>query len=554
MSLTGEIQPRYQADLGFRVGGKILERPVDVGTQVKKGELLARLDPQQYRQDFEVAKAEVAKADAEVSRSQAQESRQRQLLKNGHTTQVNYDQALKTFKTAEAQANAVRAKQVQASENLGYTDLEADAEGVISAIGAEPGQVVSAGQMVVRLAQPGEREAVFNVAEAAFKNPQKDPTVAVRLVSDPEIKTEGKVRYVSPQADPDDPHLYSPGFAARCTAANAARRQCRRHRHRGPGAGHHAPGHRALRQGRQAGGVARRRRPYRAAEADHGGALSGQFGRRRLRADTRRDRRHRRRAKAGSRRKSAADRGKHRTMTGFNLSEWAIHHRSFVWFMMIAFVVAGVLSYSRLGREEDPAFTIKTMIVQAQWPGATIEDMMLQVTDRIEKKLQETPSLYYLKSYTKPGVSTIYVNLLDTTPKSAVPEIWYQVRKKVADIKGTLPQGVVGPSFNDEFGDVFGIIYAFTADGFTKRELRDYVEEARTEILTVKNAAKAQLIGAQDQKILSRVRHQATGRARRQSRRDHQRAARAERGRALWRGANEPREIRGPRLRRLWLG
>src|SRR5215469_8927617 len=193
VSLTGEIQPRYQADLGFRVNGKILERPVDVGTQVKTGDLLARLDPQQYRQDFEVAKAEVTKADAEVSRSRAQEYRQRELLKKGHTTQVNYDQALKTFKTAEAQAAAVRAKQVQASENLGYTDLKADADGVISAIGAEPGQVVSAGQMVVRLAQPGEREAVFNVAEAAFKNPQKDPTVAVRLVSDPEIKTEGKV-------------------------------------------------------------------------------------------------------------------------------------------------------------------------------------------------------------------------------------------------------------------------------------------------------------------------------------------------------------------------
>ncbi|MGH7065870.1 MAG: efflux RND transporter periplasmic adaptor subunit [Stellaceae bacterium] len=202
LSLTGEIQPRYQADLGFRVGGKILERPVDVGTQVKKGELLARLDPQQYRQDFEVAKAEVAKADAEVSRSRAQEYRQRELLKNGHTTQVNYDQALKTFKTAEAQANAVRAKQVQASENLGYTDLRADADGVISAIGAEPGQVVGAGQMVVRLAQPGEREAVFNIAESSFKKPPKDPTVAVRLVSNPKIRTDGKVRYVSPQADP----------------------------------------------------------------------------------------------------------------------------------------------------------------------------------------------------------------------------------------------------------------------------------------------------------------------------------------------------------------
>src|SRR5271166_2766174 len=202
VSLTGEIQPRYQADIGFRVNGKILERPVDVGTQVKKGYLLARLDPQQYRQDFEVAKAEVAKADAEVARSQAQEYRQRELLKNGHTTQVAYDQALKTFKTAQAQADASRAKQVQAIENLGYTDLKADNDGVISAIGAEPGQVVSAGQMVVRLAQPGEREAVFNVAEAGFKNPPSNPTVAVELVSNPDIKASGKVRYVSPQADP----------------------------------------------------------------------------------------------------------------------------------------------------------------------------------------------------------------------------------------------------------------------------------------------------------------------------------------------------------------
>jgi multidrug efflux pump subunit AcrB len=188
-------------------------------------------------------------------------------------------------------------------------------------------------------------------------------------------------------------------------------------------------------------------------------------------------------------------------MKGFNLSEWAIGHRSFVWFMMALFVIAGFGAYARLGREEDPSFTIKTMIVQTQWPGATIEDTLLQVTDRIEKKLQETPSLYYLKSYTKPGVSTIYVNLLDTTPKESVTDIWLQVRKKVADIKGTLPQGVIGPSFNDEFGDVFGIVYAFTADGFTPRELRDYVEAIRTEILTVKGAAKALLIGAQDQKF-----------------------------------------------------
>src|SRR6516225_9352958 len=171
VSLTGEIQPRHQADLGFRVRGKILQRPVDVGTQVKTGDLLARLDPQQYSQDLEVAKAEVAKADAEVARSRNQEYRQSELLKKGFTTQVAYDQAVKTFKTAEAEAEAARAKQTQASENLGYTELKADADGVISAIGADPGQVVSAGQMVVRLAQLGEREAVFNLAEAAFKNP-----------------------------------------------------------------------------------------------------------------------------------------------------------------------------------------------------------------------------------------------------------------------------------------------------------------------------------------------------------------------------------------------
>ena len=192
VSLTGEIQPRYQADLGFRVNGKILERPVDVGTEVKKDDLLARLDPQQYRQDLEVAKAEVAKAEAEVARSQAQEYRQRELLKNGHTTQVAYDQALKTFKSAQAEADATRARQIQASENLGYTELRADNNGVISAIGADPGQVVSAGQMVVRLAQPGEREAVFNIAEGAFKKQATDPTVRVHLVSNPEIETAGR--------------------------------------------------------------------------------------------------------------------------------------------------------------------------------------------------------------------------------------------------------------------------------------------------------------------------------------------------------------------------
>ena len=133
------------------------------------------------------------------------------------------------------------------------------------------------------------------------------------------------------------------------------------------------------------------------------------------------DRRHRRRAEAGPGRKGPPDDGERRAMTGFNLSEWAINHRPFVWFLMIAFVAGGVLSYGQLGREEDPSFTIKTMLVQTQWPGATIDDTLLQVTDRLEKKLQETPYIDYLKSYTKPGVSTIYVELLDNDAEKRSP-------------------------------------------------------------------------------------------------------------------------------------
>src|SRR5215472_12724569 len=147
VSLTGEIQPRYQADIGFRVDGKILQRPVDVGTAVKSGQLLARLDPQQFQQSLNVAKADVAAAEAEVTRSGNQETRQRELLKNGHTTQVKFDQAVMAFKTATAQYKATRAKLVQAEENLDYTELKADKHGIVAAVGADAGQVVAAGQM-----------------------------------------------------------------------------------------------------------------------------------------------------------------------------------------------------------------------------------------------------------------------------------------------------------------------------------------------------------------------------------------------------------------------
>lgn len=188
-------------------------------------------------------------------------------------------------------------------------------------------------------------------------------------------------------------------------------------------------------------------------------------------------------------------------MKSFNLSQWAIEHRSFVVYLMLAILVAGVGSYFQLGRNEDPRFTIKTMVVQTQWPGATINDTLQQVTERIERKLQEIPGLDYLRSYTTAGRSTIFVNLKGSTSAEAVPDIWYQVRKKVGDIAGTLPAGVVGPGFNDEFGDTFGIVYGFTADGFTHRELKDYVDDVRSRLLQVPDVSKIDILGAQDERV-----------------------------------------------------
>ena len=188
-------------------------------------------------------------------------------------------------------------------------------------------------------------------------------------------------------------------------------------------------------------------------------------------------------------------------MHRFNLSQWAISHKSLVAFFMLMIVIAGVESYLRLGRSEDPDFTVKTMVVQAEWPGATVGDTLEQITDRIESKLQSTPSLDYLKSYTTAGRATIFVNLKDSTPPADVPDIWYQVRKKVYDIRYTLPRGIIGPNFNDEFGDTYGIVYGFTADGFTHRELRDYVDDIRKQLLQLPDISKIDVLGAQDERI-----------------------------------------------------
>ncbi len=188
-------------------------------------------------------------------------------------------------------------------------------------------------------------------------------------------------------------------------------------------------------------------------------------------------------------------------MNKFNLSDWALEHRSMIWYFMIVFALLGIFSYMNLGREEDPNFTIKTMTISTQWPGASAEETTRQVTERIERKLEELDSLDYTNSLTIAGQTTVFVYLKDSTKARDVPGIWVNVRNMISDIEGQFPSGVQAPTFNDRFGDVFGNIYAFTADGYTQRQLRDYVESVRRSILTVPNVGKVDLVGAQDEVI-----------------------------------------------------
>ncbi|QZA77215.1 efflux RND transporter permease subunit [Deefgea tanakiae] len=189
-------------------------------------------------------------------------------------------------------------------------------------------------------------------------------------------------------------------------------------------------------------------------------------------------------------------------MIGPNLSEWSISRRSLVVFLMIMALIGGAMAFLGLGRAEDPTFTTRTMVVQAAWPGASIEDTIEQLTERLERKLQETPNVDTVRSFTSAGVTTIFIDLKGSTPPTEVPSTWQWVRNNINDIRGTLPAGVVGPGFNDQFGDTFGTIYGFVGEGFSKRELRDIAEDVRSKLLHVPDVSKIEVLGAQNEQIV----------------------------------------------------
>lgn len=188
-------------------------------------------------------------------------------------------------------------------------------------------------------------------------------------------------------------------------------------------------------------------------------------------------------------------------MRDFNLSDWALKHQQFVLYLILIFLGAGVFAYLTLGRKEDPEFTFKMMVVQSYWPGASARQVELQLTDKLERKLQEIPEVDFIRSFSKPGESQLHIALREAVPPKDVREIWYQVRKKVADIQHTLPAGTLGPFYNDEFGDTFGNLYAFTSDGFSQAELKKYVDAVRDELLRVPDVNKVDYLGVQDERI-----------------------------------------------------
>ena len=192
-------------------------------------------------------------------------------------------------------------------------------------------------------------------------------------------------------------------------------------------------------------------------------------------------------------------------MKDFNLSKWAIDHPALTRYLMVVLMVLGFAAYFQLGQDEDPPFTFRAMVVRTYWPGATAQQVAEQVTDKIERTLQEVPFSDKIRSYSKPGESLIIFQIKDYSKPADVPNVWYMVRKKIGDIRYTLPQGVQGPFFNDEFGDVFGVIYALDAPGFSPAEVKRFADDVRQQLLRVPYVAKVEQFGVQDEKIFVEI-------------------------------------------------
>src|SRR3954469_13409641 len=190
---------------------------------------------------------------------------------------------------------------------------------------------------------------------------------------------------------------------------------------------------------------------------------------------------------------------------GFNLSRWALDHPALTRYLMVVLLLLGLAAYFQLGQDEDPPFTFRAMVIRTNWPGATAQQVAEQVTDKLERTLQEVPYADKIRSYSKPGESQIIFQLKDSSAPGDVANVWYTVRKKIGDMRFQLPGGIQGPFFNDDFGDVYGVIYALESDGFNYAELKTFADDVRQQLLRVPDVSKVELFGVQDEKVFIEI-------------------------------------------------
>ena len=498
-AFSGVIEAATETLLGFQTIGRIATLRVDAGDRVTAGDVLATLDQVTLQEDVSAAQAGLDAARAEADFAAQGYARTRQLSDRGIATAAQLEQAEARRDSTAAQVDAAEAQLSRAEDARRFGTLTAPVDGVVLSTAVDPGTVVSAGTPVLTLAGLTEREAVIDVPSDFLAVLPRDAEFEVRAHAEGAAPVPARLRLIEPVADPS--------------------LRTRRLRLALDGSGHglrigslvtatvstEGPAVVTLPQTALAGTpdapAVWRVTPDSRTVARVPVTLGASVGDRVIVRDGiavgDENRRPRRPFPDGRRTGRRALRMNPR----FNLSDWALHHRSFIWFLMVVSLVAGAYSYMSMGREEDPDFTIKTMIVSAALPGATAEETVTQVTDRIEKKLQELDTLDFTRSVTFPGQAVVYIDLRADTKADEVAQTWIRVRNMMSDIRGEFPKEFAGFSFNDDFGDVFGSIYAFTSDGFSPREMQDIVEEAKTAVLQLDQAGKVELIGTRDQVV-----------------------------------------------------
>ena len=496
---SGTIASRTNTSVGFLVSGRLDTRDVDVGDTVTAGQTIAAIDPTDLKNQLDSAKTAVDAANASVAQTSAEEAAKRQLLKQGFTTQSEYNEALKALQTAQADLANAQANVRLAEDQLRYATLKSPVAGAVTVTGADPGQVIQAGQMIVTIADTAALDAVFSVPAQLANVARIGGVVTVWLQQDPNVKVTGKVRQIAPDADAttgtytikvaldNPPPEMRLGALVRGRAEQTGDEVIS------------IPPTALVQTGDAAAGVDRLRRRLGPPQAGDGGALRHRRG-----ADLRR---HREGRPRGHRRRQFARRGPGRDgregacpMTG-NLSAWSIRHRVLILFFMILCLAGGGFAYVNLGREEDPSFAITTMVVSAGVAGSLAgrhherghqHDRGEARGDALYRRHQELHDAR-ADGHLRPAPR------FDAAV--AIADAWYEVRKKVSDIEHELPDGIVGPFFNDEYGDVFGIVYGLTFDGYTWRQARDFAEAAKAAFLSASDTGKVEIYGDQDEKI-----------------------------------------------------